>query len=268
MIKKAALLGVCTLLAISGIVRIELVAGQPAKGEPDEPSVRRGVDYLVFPVKTELQRLLVHRQDAKVFVALNGTGLRSEDDVDETVLKAIRADLGRIASKGDAVQFSIFFGKSSGGFNPRAMREALRNLALDLGLEALAREVEWRNDVVTWKDRLATIEEGLPDMPGAEEAGIGDSAAKTYPVRTRLSRYLTQGADCVVDILKPLAGDGDEETCEVIRSSVSKLAILRKMHISFRVHSPPDGNGARDQIMGELKRLAESLGFNVDSVTL
>jgi hypothetical protein len=264
MMKNAALIGLFTLLAVAGTVRIDLVAQEPAKAEPQVPSVRRGVDYLIVPIQTEVQRLLlVRRQDAKFFVALNGAGLRDEDGADQALLEAVRRDLGRTAAKGDAVLFSIFFGDSPERFDPVRLKETLAGIAADLGLKADPSEVEWRNDNDTWQERVATMEEGLPAQPAGEEAGIGDRSVKAYPVRTLLSRYLTGGGDCVVDILEPLAGDGDEETFGMIRSGVSELELVRKKQINFRIHTPPDGvnNAARDQIRAELIRLSKSLGF-------
>jgi hypothetical protein len=260
--KKMTLLGASALL-VAGMLQAESIAREAAKDQPDKPTIRRGANHLIFPVETPLQRLLVRRGNAKVFVVVNGTGCYNKGEFDPAVIDALRRDLGQSASAGDTVQFSIFFGANSGGLDPEPLKQALGRLADDLGLQSAPAEMEWRNDFVTWKQKLAQMDEGLPAGARGDETGIGDDETMVYPVRTHLSRYLT-GADAYVQLKGSLSGDSEKGKTSVatIRSSVSRLHVARKKRISFHFYTLPEMNDAeRRQFMKDLEGFTRSLGF-------
>jgi hypothetical protein len=233
------------------------------KVKAKRPSVVRGVKYLIFPVETPLQRLLIKRQDTKVFVAVDASDLH-EDELPRDVMESLDRDLRRFASQGDGVKFSVFFGRDSGrGNEPRRLFETLSELAREAGLPAQARDQEWHNDSGTWKDKIAQMDRGLPAQAEGEETGMGDDGAMVYPVQTHLSRYLT-GADAYIDLKGSLGGNSEQgkAVVETIRLAVSKLRVHQKKRISFHFYAIPELDDAnRRELMEELKTFSKALGF-------
>ena len=170
-------LGVFALLASALMADARLAAQEPAKEKAAGPSVVRGDNHLIFRVETPLQRLLMRRRVPAVFVAVNGSGCYDKKEFNPEVLEALRRDLGRSAAAGDAVQFSIFFGEGSGGLDPGPLKQALGRMADGLGLKADPAAMEWRNDTITWKQKLAQMDEGLP--------AAGRLAMRMEPATTR-----------------------------------------------------------------------------------
>ncbi len=131
---------------------------------------------------------------------------------------------------------------------------------------------EWRNDEVTWKARIAHVDDKVIDPPGETEAGTGNETVRVYPVRTALSRFLMGDSDgVVVDFLKPVSPDLPE-IATAVTTSISNLKVGTKDHINFLVpHDsfPPRVPDfvAHDRWFQDWDRLARSLGFQRSSVT-
>src|SRR5947209_3658829 len=79
------------------------------KVKAKRPTVVRGAKYLIFPVETPLQRLLIKRQDTKIFVAVDASELH-EDKLPRGVMESLDRDLRRFATQGEGVKFGVFFG--------------------------------------------------------------------------------------------------------------------------------------------------------------
>lgn len=90
--KKVALFAVSGLLVVAGVIRFDLVAQESAKGGRDGPGPPPGEPHRVFPVQTELQRLILGK-DISVFVPLDLRGVVKDGELDQAVLQSIRRDL-------------------------------------------------------------------------------------------------------------------------------------------------------------------------------
>ncbi len=271
--KRTRMVANSALLLVAALVGVELVAQEPGESIAADArkAERRGANYLIFPVETPLQHLLVRHLKAKLFVAVNGSEAGQDGKLDQETLKSLRRDLDRWDSKGDVVQFNIFFGSGSGRIDePKPMLQALSELALDVGLQFNPADGVWENEVCTWKEKVAKMEEGFPAQLKGDEVGLGNEEVMTYPVQTLLSRYLT-GADAYVDFSEPLTGDADKDKAvlELIRVNVPKLRLIRKKTIAYRFYTAPRLDDAGNQrLKNVLKTFTRSLGFENFSLSV
>jgi hypothetical protein len=155
-------------------------------------------------------------------------------------------------------------------FRPPASKDAAQVLCW--ALEGFGRDAGFTTVLVVrnfrdedWKQMTAAADQGRAD---AEEPATGNDLVKVYPVRTALSRQLTFNADCVVDIVPPLEGQGDglkPGVREAIRVAVGQLKLPRKDRVQFRVHRGSEEAHGRFETTAT--DLAKSLGFNRHSST-
>jgi hypothetical protein len=203
-------------------------------------------------------------------VVINGANASQKSEVEQTILEPLRHGLSQAAAPGDIVQFSILFGKDSKERDPLPMKKALNGLVNDLQLQSDPADDEWGSDPLTWKEKVAQIDEDLPVDARGDEAGLGDDLVMVYPVCTHLGRYLT-GADAYIDFTAVLTGDAekDKAVLDTIRSSASKLKFARKKQINFRFHRPAQmADGDNKKLMRELEAFTKSLGFQKFGWTL
>jgi hypothetical protein len=139
-----------------------------------------------------------------------------------------------------------------------------------------------------WSKVVAAVKEIDLTKETASESSEGDSEVRAFPVRTRVTRFLTsfssgipsQGSDCIVYIDRPLkVADQpligpDLETH--IKRVVSKLDLPKKDRVDFHLIQPKLSGHAyqkysdaiRDRFLGKpSQHLAELLGFKESSVT-
>jgi hypothetical protein len=119
---------------------------------------------------------------------------------------------------------------------------------------------------------IADIKASIGDAVDGPEPMIGDNAVRVFPVKTRLSRYLTSNADCVVDVLQPIDGaDGKTlppETCEAIVSFISQLNLGRRQKLLIRVSSLGNsGKGAVDKLVESRRTLEDYFDFETVSIS-
>ncbi len=246
---------------------VDLMAQEHAKTKAagSRPFERHGANYEIFQVETPLQHLLVYHLKARLFVAVNGSGVRPGGNFDQALLDALHRDLDQWESKGDVVQFNIFFGENSGRMEGVNMLfKTLGDLALDVGLQSDPAHGVWENSFRSWRAQVDSIESDVTARGNGSEVGLGDDRAMVYSVQTKLSRYLT-GADAFVDFNQRLRGDAttDEAVLEVVRDKVAKLNLTRKRVLGIRMHGPPN-----ELVNQHLKVFAKSLGFERSVVTV
>src|SRR5262249_47944029 len=126
---------------------------------------------------------------------------------------------------------------------------------------------ELRNDDLTWRKRIATLDGGRPGSPRGDEAGLDNNAVRIYPVRTPLSRYVFEGSDCVVDCLAAPVLEVEDRVRVTIKATLPKLDLERKQQIHFRVPADQVEERSRVPLQEELHRLANSLGFQRSRVS-
>jgi hypothetical protein len=265
--KKVALFAVAGLLVVAGMIRFDLVAQESAKGGRDDPGPPRGEPHLVFPVQTELQRLILGK-DISVFVSLNLRGVVKEGgELDQAALRSIGRDLAAAGAREGIVHFRIFHDRTSSPGADKRLHDALRGLARAVGFRGAKVDEELRNDDVTWRERIATLDRSRPGLPRGDEPGMGNNTVRIYPVRTPLSRYLFEDSDCVVDFLAAPDPEVEDRVRVTVKAMAKKLDLARKQQIHFQVPADKVEERSRVPLQERLSRLAKSLGFRRSRVT-
>jgi hypothetical protein len=179
-----------------------LVGMSAATGQPDGKVAEK--NYLIFRITTDLQREVLFGKGTRSYVVVNGNAVV---DTDGTI-RAKALDIGRLylelsrgVFKNDEVRVSMrvlykewaneqgmdllkyaLIGAGHGPFETGAFKEVSVASVKD-GPDA-------------WKAALAAASAKSPE--DSAEAGIRDGIITAYPVRTPLSRWSTNGCDCVV----------------------------------------------------------------------
>jgi hypothetical protein len=139
-----------------------------------------------------------------------------------------------------------------------------------------------------WSKVVAAVKDIDLTRDTASESSVGDSEVRAFPVRTRVTRFLTsfssgspsQRSDCIVYIDRPLnLADqpliGPDLEAHIKRV-VSKLDLQNKDRVDFHLIQPKLSGPAwqrysdaiRDRFVGKpSQHLAELLGFKGCSVT-
>ncbi|MCA9059580.1 MAG: hypothetical protein KDA85_13830, partial [Planctomycetaceae bacterium] len=92
---------------------------------------------------------------------------------------------------------------------------------------------------------------------------------RVFPVNTRLSRHLTQNADCVVEIQQAIGKDGLSESMYTsIHQCVAQLKVKSAGAIQFRIAYTPEGRAVVEKLhaTGEFKELAAAMGYSRSTV--
>jgi hypothetical protein len=294
-------------LAFEAAQRPDAPAGRPSKPfvaadvqrKSDAPS------FFVLPIRTELQRKLVaDGKPVHALVEVNGLapiGKRGVGRMRALDFPALRRSLDAI--KVGNANGSIVFVIGYLGVIPPGMegmlpdeQNRLTQECRDLAEEAKLGVARISNTFVNgatpdlWPRVVAAVKDIDLDKDIAAESAVGDSEVTAFPVRTRVTRFLTgdsgggnsRGSDCVVYIHKPLNANDDPligpEFVAHIKRVVWKLDLPRKDRIDFHLTRPGLGPAAdqnyRDAIMNrfignanESGHLATRLGFKASSVT-
>jgi hypothetical protein len=267
---------------------------EPIAGGPHREDQQDQTDFIVLPIKTELQRKLLGGDRTLVaFVEINGRVFLDKDP-DEIVRAidtvALRKALVRCKdeSKQSRVHFNItFFGPLEPGLVESAQKNLFKPLqqvceavAGDAGLKAAKVTESFNGDPQFWKEALAAVEAIVPKKDEMDEAGVGDGVIMAYPVRSHVSRWIA-GADCVAYIFKPLDGADPligAEIRERLSTAISKLNLPAKDKIRFFFVIRPKGDDEQARQVnyeditrgivgdgGAAQELAEFLGFKTSS---
>jgi beta-lactamase regulating signal transducer with metallopeptidase domain len=264
--KKVALFGLSGLLVAAGMIRFDLVAQESARGGREGPGPPRGEPHLVLPVQTELQRLILGK-DVSAFVSLDLRGVVKDGELDQAALRSIGRDLAAAGARVGIVRFRIFHDRTSSSNEDKRLHDALKGLARAAGFRSAKVDEELRNDDVTWRQRIATLDGDRPGLPGGDEPGMGNQTVRIYPVRTPLSRYLFEGSDCVVDFLAAPDPEVEDRVRVSIKAMAKNLDLARKQRIHFRVPADKVDERSRVPLQERLDRLAKSLGFRRSQVS-
>jgi hypothetical protein len=264
--KRIALFGVSGVLVIAGMIRFDLVAQEAAERRPKGVKPPGVEHHLVLPVQTELQRLILGK-DVSVFVTLDLMGVVKDGSLNQSALGSIHRDLAGAGARNGIVYFRIFHDKTSDPNQNQRLHDALRGLARAEGFRDAKVDEELRNDDLTWRERITTLDGGRPGSPRGDEAGLGNNAVRIYPVRTPLSRYLFEGSDCVVDCLAAPDLEVEDRVRVTIKATLPKLDLKRKQQIHFRVPAAKVEEHSRVPLQERLHLLAKSLGFQRSMVS-
>jgi hypothetical protein len=103
----------------------------------------------------------------------------------------------------------------------------------------------------------------------AAEAGVGDERVLAYPVRTPLSRVLTESAAGIVDVLPPLDCQGDNwlpaEVDTSVKAAIGKLKLAKGQRINFllNITKRDDRDRTQERVRAACKRWAADSGLEM-----
>lgn len=225
--------------------------------------------YFLFKVRTDLQRVLVDRKEVTDVLIVDGGKLRVQEKrfVESSFdFEKLKGELKDDRRKGGtlAIYHVLDFIK---------YKEALMNRgpATFRRFDEFAKSVGF-TDTVGQQDHGSISYEKLnsevSDFPAGDatttENAIKKKGVSIYPVRTRLSRFLTMNADCVIEIEAPVDEhwDGllDPDVFAAIKEAINDLKLDAKQNIQFRVHYTKRG-GKSFQDFAKNQVTAEELGF-------
>jgi len=236
-------------------------------------------DFLVLPIRTELQRATGKSFDeAKVLVLINGVKvIQGENEA----INAGALKLSRIwkaidpFTEGEAgnVVFKVWCDMYA--YEPRddgswpassILMEVLRGVGhrigfqdVDVNLSFLTKHHKYYND---W-ERAVADSAALPGENELEEQAVGDQHVRLYPVRTGLSRLLYPDADCVVYFVPPIDEIDIASAIETMKRCLPQLDLKKKGKVVFLYHckDPAIANAVDEELMGK-QVYRDVLGFN------
>ena len=226
-------------------------------------------EFMVLPVQTELQKVLICSSPAatdnpKAYVILDACDVAEEGKIDSDAIdleKMRDALLPYADSKGGTVIINMYQKRRS----PDLLTYAMKGFGEDAGFRH-ARILSTFDPTFDFKSHMAAIAAIADGEPEESEASTGNEILRVYPVATVLSRCLTERADCVVDVIRPIK-QGDESLTAVIRDSalkeVPKANIGDKKEILFRIRiSKSARNVSNESALSEMQILAQDLGYS------
>lgn len=238
-----------------------ILPGAYAESPADDSNSSAGVsaeagsfpDFLVYKVRTELQRRICRRhfdiEDPTVVVLANGEAILEKAGDRWALSDSFKDELAVVISEHQDLTPE----DKSGGIVIRML------LASPTSLDALTNRLTTKEA----KDELETLGRALgfkeshaglryyaqsdaqvnvysqwvcepimkgSDHPDVQEPKVGDNRIAVYPVRTKLSRGLTGGADCVIEYYTPI----DSKTQTLISKHVKEFvsACVKRAEIS------------------------------------
>lgn len=231
-------------------------------------------DYLCLPVTTELQRRELVGPGISVYAAINGAALISGSSINTKGfdLTMFRRELAALAKERPG-GIKIYLITATGQAEHSALEfsmDAMAQVGRRAGFEPVQTGMVGQGSRWTWQEELDSIPAPPVGQPESEEALLSDQHVQAYPVRTRLSRWLTSNADAVVVVRQPFDGRTPglpEKSLESIRRLVGQLSIPNKQKLLICVDSTKAGRPFLDRFVEKgAKELASSLGFASSSV--
>lgn len=168
-----------------------------------------GEGFVLFPVTTLLQRMQLARNGdelprIRAYIAVNGASAIAEDgsiDAAALPLDDIRKALSETSGRAEgAVAVALYLDAKSS--NPAAgtlVEMALESLGSRSGFKSTTVRVTRVNGRLDWGKTVGWATQPAAGPPNDDETPIGDEHVQVFPVRTEFSRFLTQGADCVIE---------------------------------------------------------------------
>jgi peroxiredoxin len=232
------LCGIVVLVAIQALGRCAV---------PAEP---RPKCYVLFPIKTELQRYLLFSIPADAYAQVDVAECVHDKkfDLKRIGQEEFRGELAELVQKIGKAKPSLHlnFRYADVSLDPdetKRMESTVTAVCRQAGFAKVDTSMNGEGD--SWQDRVAEFTHLVDDL-NATESPVEDELARVYPVRTTLSRFLLQHADedCVIRLQQPIDGRFTElplETRQAIAKLVAKLELPQKRRLMFRCHATTAG---------------------------
>jgi hypothetical protein len=234
--------------------------------------------YLILPVSTQLQKSVLFSPQHRYYVLINGSAIVTKDgkilsehlDVGE-MWKDIKKG-GLSLSPGDTISFRTLYQRDPPDHARSLLEVAMKGWASrDCGFAKPGYD-----SVIEGKDKWSSLMEWTKEQVGyiaedEQEDGVGDGRIDVFPVKTLLSRYYLDDANCLVEFARPFDKDFngklDEDTKKSIAASVKKLDLAKKKKVTFSIRLQIGAGKAADRFCeSAAKELAKELGFASHSV--
>jgi peroxiredoxin len=238
-----ALVVTVMLLATRGAGACAL-AGEPAP----EPK-----NYVVFPVKTELQRYLLFSTNSDAYAQIDVARCVHDKKFDLQRLDAesFRNDLVALVKHTGASKPSLqlSFRYADVSLDPdetKRMEATVTNICRQAGFADVGTSMSGEGD--SWA-RKAALFARVADESDASESSIEDELIRVYPVRTKLSRFLLYHPDddCFVVLRQPFDGRFTEFSPamrEELGRLIAKLDVPTKRRLVIRFRATQAGQDA------------------------
>ena len=154
------------------------------------------------------------------------------------------------------------------------VQQFLKEIAMKAGYAKVT--ATWQNNSQKWRidyDSITDFEEAAD----AIEPMFEDDLVRVYPIRTRLSKFLNEGADCLVEVVRPVDGRMtvlSDELQESIRTGVKAVAPSEYGSLKYSIRSTESGRQSSSRLFSIMAPpniqehekspaflLAEELGF-------
>lgn len=239
-------------------------------------------NYVLFPIKTELQRTLVS-STADVHAEFDVAQAMTEGkfDLRRVDREQFQADLAAMAKQTGAAKprLQIYFRYAEVPADRNEMKtveDAVTPICHQAGFDTVRTGMTFGG--VAWQDMLAKFTK-LVDDDNATESPFEDEFIRVYPVRTKLSRFrLGDSAyDCFIELRQPIDGRFSEFSDiarEAIARRVAELKLSQKRKLSFRCMTTEAGAAAAERYFfarnGQpalVDSLVKELGFENCTIT-
>ena len=245
----------------------------PLSARGQQPS-----NYSVFPITTDLQRLLLRSsggldKNGKVVVLIDGPSFIERDGTIFSTaldLTALRNDLKphRDPQNGTA-HFLLYQAMGSKGQQAEnLMHYALEGFATRVGFHKGRVSTTYFGERYAWQQRIDEVNRKTGSKADADELLVSNDLVRGAGVRTILSRYLSSNADCVVQVIPTIEESTGEFPPLKIRQAIHDLVIKSVFHdsetILLQFAYRGDGKAAIERFIenrSEKQQYAESLGF-------
>lgn len=229
-------------------------------------------NYVLFPVKSELENHLLGSADA--FVEVNGNAFAADEtlqlerlDVDgfRTELVTLRKGLD---SEATIMLYLRFAGVSVSDTTHQKLEAELTEICRNAGFAKV--RTASRYEAGEWDDKLNRLK-AVKDEDASTPSAVDHELVRVFAVRTRLARYILGDVDCYVDLKQPIDGrftDFPKTVRKQIIQSVASFKISSKKAMMCRFLATTAGRKSVKEFFGghplrpsPAKTFAEEMGF-------
>jgi hypothetical protein len=255
--------------AVAGLMFLAAIGIACAAEHPDKPADQ---NYVIFRITTDLQRDVLFSKETRNYVVVNGDAIVASDgsvrakalDVQRLYLQLIE---GSFAPEETSVSMQVLYSKWPPGQGMDMLEYCLIGVGHGPFQKGKFKEISVcsvREAKDAWKGVLAAAkEDSLPGVAGTEPC-LRESSFAVYPVQTPLSRWTTQGCDCVV-----LIGDRQGNAPEPkdiaglekpLGDALEKLKVNRSK-LRLQYGRRPRDKDEEKRFFAANEKLANKLGF-------
>jgi hypothetical protein len=229
--------------------------------------------YLIYSATTALQRELIPAP-VDLFVIVDGSDALQNGKIaaEGLHLQELRKDLAKLKRNQTQLNFRLFFPNVENGRGPADSLPcyALTSLGHQLGFSKITAYGQYPGaGTATWADHIEKLAGQKVEQPLEDEPAKRGEGVKIYPVRTELSRYLTENADCVVVLVDPLQMGNEkvlDKILEATRKTIGDLKLARTNKVLLVAQR---GQGSEvEPLLESLRRFTAQLGFGDSSINL